>query len=186
MCKWYRTTFACLCDHALKVVKPCSCYAERSAAIDSTDRLCDILQAAKEPIILKDHCTACATKFQSNAPAYLMAFEQQQQQGGAVAARHGRYYESSDVRDMPTVPVFSRWNGKQEYAVLMPQAFEAMFRLREMLPGLDEDADADEEQVCVEGGQVVPGVAEQQVATGEREMPVPTFSMEMVDRTRRW
>ncbi|KAK5124857.1 hypothetical protein LTR85_001047 [Meristemomyces frigidus] len=173
MCKWYSTRFACLCEHDLKVVKPCACCAEREAQ-DYSGRLCDILQGAKEPIILKDHCTVCA-KVQQRA-----LFGQQ----GMPPQCHGiggRYYESSDVQGMPTVPVFSRWNGHEKFAVLEPEAFDSMFKLMETLPNLEGEV----VQQAVEVAEEVADKEEQRVATGEHGVPGPTFSMEVVDRTKR-
>lgn len=80
---------------------------------------------------------------------------------------------------MPRTTMYDRLHGYQDVAVLEPEAFDSMFKLREMLPGLDEvkleDGDGeevdpeDEQQSAVEDGQ---------------DMPVATFSMELVDRTR--
>jgi len=142
-------------------------------------RLCTIFQAAKEPIVLRDKCTVCTNIAQAPRP------EQQHPLFGQQDARHlslGRYYESADLQQLPMVAGMSRRYGDEDIAVLEPESFDPMFRLRDVLPSLEELEQQTEKRL--EQRQVVAEKMEQQSGQYEPEMSVPTFTMELTDRTK--
>jgi len=171
MCKFYYTLYACLCENNVKVVKPCTCYAERPTN-DLEDRLCDIFQVAKEPIILRDHCSVCA-RILAMRPLYPV-FGQQQ---GTRHSHLGRYNESRELQHLSTIQAYSRSLGDTEFAVLEPESFDSMFKLMEMLPSLD---DLGEAQVTT----AETAITEQQGMQSGSGIPMATFTMELADRTR--
>lgn len=87
------------------------------------------------------------------------------------------------MRDVPVIPVVSHLWGEDAFALLEPESFDSMFKLREVLPDLNEGKRRNEKRRSLDADDEAE--TREQSGLDREDATGSSFTTQLADRTRR-